>query len=68
MFKSCCRYCAHPSQIIRWSRSLMRVKTGSVRSMDSDTNRVTSVHGSVIRDSKSFTMLLQVMELSWSRS
>jgi hypothetical protein len=68
MFKSCCRYCAHPSQIIRWSRSLMRVKTGSVRSMDSDTNRVTSVQGGVIRDSKSFTMLLQVMEHSWSRS
>lgn len=68
MFKSCCRYCAHPSQIIRWSRSLMRVKTGSVRSMDSDINRVTSVQGGVIRDSKSFTMLLQVMELSWSRS
>ena len=30
----------HPSQIMRWWRSLMRVKTGSVRSMDSDTNPV----------------------------
>jgi hypothetical protein len=68
MFKSCCRYCAHPSQIMRWSRSLMRVKTGSVRSMDSDTNRVTSVQGGVIRARKSFTELLQVMEHSWSRS
>jgi hypothetical protein len=36
----------------------MRVKTGSVRSMDSDTNRVTSVQGGEIRDSKSFTVLL----------
>jgi hypothetical protein len=68
MFKSCCRYCAHPSQIMRWSRSLMRVKTGSVRSMDSDTNQVTSVQGGVIRTRKSFTELLQVMEHSWSRS
>ena len=46
MFNNYYRYCAHPSQIMKWSRSLMRVKTGSVRSMDSNTNRVTSVQGS----------------------
>jgi hypothetical protein len=68
MFNSCCRYCAHHSQIMRWSRSLMRVKTGSVRSMVSDTNRVTSVQGGVIRASKTFTVLLQGMEHSCSRS
>ena len=45
MFNNYYRYCAHPSQIMKWSRSLMRVKAGSVRSMDSDTNRLTSVQG-----------------------
>ena len=25
MFRSCCRYCAHPSQIMRWSRSFDQV-------------------------------------------
>jgi hypothetical protein len=46
----------------------MRVKTGNVRSMDSDTNRVTSVQGGVIRARKSLTELWRVMEHSWSRS
>ena len=46
----------------------MRVKTGSVRSMDSETNRVTSVQGGVMRANKTFIVLPQVIEHSWSRS
>ena len=62
MFRSCCRYCAHPSQIMRWSRSLMRVETGSIRwSMDSDTNLVTSVQRGVIRTRYSVSMRVSVI-------
>jgi hypothetical protein len=55
------RYWAHPSQIMRWSRSLMRVKTGSIRSMDSDTNPVTSVQRGVIRARNSVSMRVSVI-------
>ena len=36
--------------------------------MDSDASRVTSRQGGVMRASKTFTVLLEVVEVSWSRS